>query len=1014
MATFAAGIVPFGAAMKSYSDAVADINPTAVESSASAGQALVELANTLPNTGGLVSFFTGGTDLAAFGDDLTAFGADLAAYAEAIKNVKPEAVTASANAASALSNLATGLPDSSLFDQWFGGDQTLASFGADISKFGASMKDYYNEISGIDLGKLSNVITQVWDLIELAEGVSGINTSGLTNFADSMKKMGDTGISGFTDAFYNCGNTINSAVVSMLSSVSGSIASNISIPNSAMEALVESMADIVDTKVSVIEDAIDGMMRNISTSITSSTNTVKTAMGMVVSAAVSKINAMKPEFETAGKNAGQGFVNGIQSKLGSASSAGRSLGLAALNAAKKALDSHSPSREFIYLGENIGEGLAIGVNNSIVPAAQATSNMIGEVINVSNKGIDAWKDWVDEKTYYDELSLKDQLAGWENLQKKYKAGSEERKQIDREVYRLQNELVSSTYQASLDWIEKEKYYNRLSTEEELAAYERMQTRYMEGSEERMEIDRKVYTLRNQLVDESYQNSMDWIEKEKNYGRMSLADELAAYKRVQSRYAAGTEEREEMDLKVYQLEKEIYEAQKQYIADVQSVQESANQKRIQLEEEYASKVQSINDQLERDIQSLNDQYQNAVESRTNSLYQSYGLFDEVTKKEAVSSDTLMKNLEGQVQEFGEWQDILDQLSARGVDSDLISELQEMGPSAIEEIRALNSMSDDELDKYVSLWSIKHAQAREQAVSELEGMRIETQEQIAQLRVDAEEELEAYRITWQEELAQLEADTSSQLASLRQEFAENVGLIKKDTEAEMQEMTDVATKILKEAGWTETGQQIPAGLAEGVSLSKSVFLDELTNMALAGVEAVKDTLEINSPSRVFEELGDFTGLGFVNGLVGYAEKSYAAGANMADAATDGLSNAMSIAAELLNGDMDAQPTIRPVLDLSNVMHGAEELSNLFYPQRTIGLVGQASLAFAESGRSGELKVNVDNDDVVEELRALRSEMAEMTERMERMRVVLDTGTLVGEMAGPMDNALGQRVTRRGRGN
>lgn len=1014
LATFAAGIIPFGEAMKSYGDSVTDLNPEAVVASATAGQALVELSKTLPNTGGLVEFFTGGTDLVAFGDDLTAFGNDLALYAEAIKDVKPEAVTASANAASALSNLATGLPDSSLFDQWFGGDQTLASFGDDVSKFGASMKDYYNEVSGIDIGKLSEVISQVWDLIDLAEGVNGINTSGLTNFADSMKKMGDTGISGFTEAFYNCGNTINAAVVSMMGSISGSIASNISIPNSAMGVLVESMADIVDAKVSVIEDAIDGMMRNMSTSITSSTNTVKSAMSTVVSAAVIKLNSMKPEFETAGKNAGQGFVNGIQSKLGSASSAGRSLGLAALNAAKKALDSHSPSREFIHLGENIGEGLAIGVNNSIVPAAQATSNMIGEVIDVSNQGIDAWKDWVDEKTYYDELSLKDQLAGWENLQKQYKVGSEERKQIDREVYQLQNELVAATYQASLDWIEEEKYYNRLSTEEELTAYERMQTRYMEGSEERMAIDRKIYTLRNQLVDESYQNSMDWIEKEKNYGRMSLADELAAYKRVQSRYAVGTEEREEMDLKIYQLEKEIYEAQKQYIADVQSVQESANQKRIQLEQEYASKVQSINDQLERDIQSLNDQYQNAVESRTNSLYQSYGLFDEVTKKEAVSSDTLMKNLEGQVQEFGEWQDILSQLSARGMDSELIAELQEMGPSAIEEIRVLNSMSDDELEKYVSLWSIKHVQAREQAVGELEGMRIETQEQIAQLRVDAEAELEAYRITWQQELAQLEADTSSQLASLRQEFAENVGLIKKDTEAEMQEMTDVATKILKEAGWTETGQQIPAGLAEGVSLSKYAFLDELTNMALAGVEAVKDTLEINSPSRVFEELGDFTGLGFVNGLTNYAEKSYAAGANMADAATDGLSNAMAIAAEILNGDMDVQPTIRPVLDLSNVMHGAEELGSLFYPQRTIGLVGQASLAFAESGRSSGLKVNVDNDNVVEELRALRSEMAEMTERMERMRVVLDTGTLVGEIAGPMDNALGQRVTRRGRGN
>lgn len=1014
LAAFAAGIIPFGAAMKSYSDAVADINPTAVESSASAGQALVELANTLPNTGGLLSFFTGGTDLTAFGDDLTAFGADLAAYAEAIKDVKPEVVTASANAASALSNLATGLPDSSLFDQWFGGDQTLASFGADISKFGASMKDYYNEISGIDLGKLSDVITQVWDLFELAEGVNGVNTSGLTKFADSMKKMGDAGISGFTDAFYNCGGTVNSAVVSMLTSIRGSITSNIPVASSAMETLVESMADIVDKKVVVIESAVEGMMRNLAVSILSSSGAVKAAAGTVASAAVSQINSMKPEFETAGENAGQGFVKGIRSKFSASSSAGRSLGLAALNAAKKALDSHSPSREFIYLGENIGEGLAIGVDNSIVPAAQATSDMIGEVIAVSSKGIDAWKDWVDEKTYYDELSLKDQLAGWENLQKQYKAGSEERKQIDREVYQLQNELVASTYQASLDWIEEEKYYNRLSTEEELAAYERMQSRYMEGSEERKKIDREVYTLRNQLVDESYQNSMDWIEKEKNYGRMSLADELAAYKRVQSRYAAGSKEREEMDLKVYQLEQEIYEAQKQYIADVQSVQESANQKRIQLEQEYADKVRSVNEQLERDIQSLNDQYQNAVESRTNSLYQSYGLFDEVTKKEAVSSDTLMKNLEGQVQEFGEWQDILGQLSARGVDADLISELQEMGPSAIEEIRALNSMSDDELEKYVSLWSVKHAQAREQATSELEGLRVETQEQIAQLRADAEAELEEYRITWQEELSQLEEDTANQLASLRREFAENVGLIKKDTEAEMREMTEAATKILKEAGWTETGQQIPAGLAEGVSLSKSAFLDELTSMALAGVEAVKSTLKINSPSRVFRELGNFTGLGFVTGLADYAKKSYAAGANVAEYAADGLSNAMSIAAELLSGDMDAQPTIRPVLDLSDVMRGADELNSLFYPQRTIGLAGQASLAFAESGRSGGTVVNVDNGDIVEELRALRSEMAEMTERMERMRVVLDTGTLVGEMAGPMDNALGQRVTRRGRGN
>ena len=1014
LAAFAAGIIPFGAAMKSYGDAVADIRPEAVESSASAGMALVELAKALPNTGGLLSFFTGGTDLAAFGDDLTLFGADLSAYAEAISNVKADAVTASANAAEALSNLASGLPDSSLFDKWFGGDQTLASFGGDISKFGAAMKDYYGQISGIDTGRMADVVAQVWSLLELAEGAAGVNTSGLTGFADSMRKMGDAGISGFTSAFYNCGDTVNKAVSSMLSTVSGAVLSNLPVTNGAMETVVQSLANIVDGKVPAIRTSTSDMMRTMEASITAHSRTVGDAMRTVLSTAVSNINRMKPEFETAGKNAGQGFINGINSKLGGARSAGRSLGLAALEAAKKALDSHSPSREFIHLGENVGEGLAIGVNNSIVPAAQAASGMIDEVIAVSEKGVDAFEDWINEKQYYGELSLMDELAGWENLQKKYRAGSEERMKIDREVYRVQNELVSATYQASLDWIEEEKYYKRLSTEEELAAYERMQARYLEGSKERMELDRKVFTLRNQLVDESYQNSMDWIEEEKYYNRLSLADELAAYKRVQSRYAKGTEERKKLDREVYRLEQEIYEAQQQYIADVQSVQESANQRRIQLEEAYANKVKSINEQLERDIESLNQQYQDAVESRTKSLYQSYGLFDEVAKKEAVSSETLMQNLEGQVQEFGEWQDILGQLSARGVDSDLIAELQEMGPSAIEEIRALNSMSDDELEKYVSLWSIKHAQARDQATSELEGLRVETQEQIAQLRADAAVELEEYRLTWQSEMAQLEEDTSRQLASLRQEFSENVGLIKRDTEAKMTEMTEAARKILSEAGWTETGQQIPAGLAQGVAQSKSTFIDELTSMALAGVEAVKSTLEINSPSRVFRELGSFTGLGFVSGLAGYAERSFAAGADMADSAVDGLSGAIAGLPDLLSGEAEMRPTIRPVLDLSDLTGASTQIDSLFYPLRSIRLAGQASLAFQNASGENRMTVKVDNDDIIEELRTLRSEMAEMTERMERMRVVLDTGTLVGEMAGPMDNALGQRATRRGRGN
>ena len=1012
--TFGAQLLSFGNSIKAYSLAVKGLDTDAVTNSATAGKALVELAKTIPNCGGLVSFFTGDNNIADFGDDLVLFGNDLAAYAAAIKDVKPDAVTASANAAQALSNLASGLPDSSLFDQWFGGDQTLASFGDDVAEFGEAMGDYYNEISGIDLGKMSGVITQVWGLVDLAKGVKDVDKNAFTNFSKSLTTLANSGIDGFTDAFSNCGQKVNSSVLVMLNSVKSSISSNKAVANPAMEEVMGSLANVVNEKTTSMNTAVVQMMNGFSKTIRDNTSSVKSAMTTVLNNTVTAINNTKGSFTEAGKNVGQGFVNGINSKLSASTAAGRSLGLAALNAAKKALDSHSPSREFIHLGENMGEGLAIGVKNSIVPASQATSGMIDEVIKVSSKGIDAFKEWADEKKYYGELSLKDELAGYENLQKMYKAGSEERKQIDREVYRLQNELVAATYQASMDWIEEEKYYNRLSLEEELAAYERVQARYLEGSEERKKADREVYRLRNELMDASYQHSMDWIEEEKYYNRMSLSDELAAYKRVQSRYAKGTDERKKMDREVYRLEKEISDAQKQYVEDVQRVQSEANQKRLDLEQEYADKVKSINDKLTQDIQSLNDQYENALKSRENSLYQSYGLFDEVKEREEVSGETLMKNLEGQVKEFGEWQDILDSLSARGLDSALIEELQEMGPDAISQIKALNSMSDSELEKYASLWSIKHAQAREQAVSELEGLRVETQNNIAQLRVEADQELEEYRSVWQSKMAQVTADADAELERLRKEFAEKVGLIKTNTEDDLKEMSETAQKILTEAGWDETGKQIVTGLTEGVQSERSSFIEELTSMALAGVEAVKTTLDINSPSRVFRELGNYTGLGFVNGLHDYVERSYDVGSDMAESAKSGLSNVLQTVADIVNGGIEMEPTIRPVLDLSNVASGVDTLDSLFYSRRAIGLAGQASVAFSSPRDKSQAAFTVNNSDVVAELKSLRVEMAAMAEKMERMRVVLDTGTLVGEMVGPMDTALGQRAIYKGRGN
>lgn len=912
LSDFADELVPFGESMAEFSNAISGMDADLVSKAATAGKALAEMATTLPNSGGVVGFFAGENDMDKFGEQLVPFGKAMKDYSLAVKGMDVGAVSNSASAGKSLVELSNTIPNCGGLVSFFTGDNSIADFGDQLVLFGNGLAAYSASIEGINMSKLSSAITQVEKLVALSDTVKNMDQYAFVNFTNALVLLANASIQNFTDAFYNSGATVSTAIIYMLNSAGTTIRSNGA--------------------------------------------SVRMAMQSVMLVVVAEVNNYKDQFNEAGRNVSQGFINGIRSKLSGASQAGRDLGLAALNAAKKALDSHSPSREFIELGKNIGEGMTIGINNAIVPVSSAAAKMSDEAIKVAQKGLDSFKDWAEERKYYSELSLKEELAGWETLQKKYREGSEERKQIDREVYRVQNELVTATYQYSMNWIEEQKSYNKLT----------------------------------------------------------LAEELAAYKRVQSRYAKGTELRKKLDLQVYQLEKEISDAQKQYISDVQSVQSEANQKRLDLEEEYADKVKSINAQLASDIQAENDKYENALKSREDSLYKSYGLFDAVKERDEVSGDTLMKNLEGQVKEFGEWQDILESLAGRGLDSDLIEELQDMGPDAIAQIKALNDMSDSELAKYADLWKVKHAMAREQAVGELEGLREETQQNIAKLREEADQELTEYRALWQEKMNQVTEDANAQLEQLRRSFEEKVGLIKNNTDDELQEMADTAQKVLTEAGWDETGKQIVKGLTEGVQSEKSSFVDEITQLALAGVQAAKSTLDINSPSRVFREIGNYTGLGFVKGLQDYVDRSYAAGSEMAESAEGGLSGVLQTIADIVSGGFDMEPVIRPVLDLSDVSAGADALNNLFYSQRAVGLVGQAAVAFeAQRGGSSQTTISVDNDDVVAELRTLRGEMASMLERMEKLRVVLNTGALVGELAEPMDVALGQRSTQRGRG-
>lgn len=708
-------------------------------------------------------------------------------------------------------------------------------------------------------------------------------------------------------------------------------------------------------------------------------------------------------------NSYTGIQEGMSELANQMSGSGGSASASQLaNALKLTLHKHFDSKEFMYLGRQIGEDMAIAANNAIVSKAKAMGETLSEVIAISAGGIDTWKAWLEDRKAYDQIATKDELAGWTLIQKMYKEGTEERMEADKEVYNLQKELVKGTFDYSKQWIDNEKYYERLSLEEELAAWERVQARYMEGTEQRIEAEKEVYRLKKEIRQKEYEDAKKWIETEKSYDRLSLADELAAYLRIQKTTDEGSDNRLEMDQKVYELQKAIYEAEQQYIKDVQNAQEEAAEQRIQLEEEYAAKVKEVNERLADDIAQLNEDYANQVDQRKRSLYSAYGLFDAV-KQEEYDKDELMQNLEDQVRAFEEWQITLNQLSARGLDQGLIDELTEMGPSAAGQLKALNEMTDAELGQYNLLWSEKSSMAREQAISELEDLRLETSENIAKLQQSASEELDEYRKIWADAMSQVTEDFATKLEELRKEFGESVGTIKKDTDAKMQEIVSSANRILREAGWSESGEQIANGIIRGLENKKAAVMLTITGLATAAVMALNSVLKINSPSKVMEQSGEYAAEGLIKGLRSYYEDAWTSGSMLAEEIQNGALEAIKYVNDLVESGMDNTFTITPVVDLTNVRAGIDDVNAMLNTSRAVNLATSANLNL-ENIR--DISLINPNEKVVQELQEMRKDLMKLGEKVANMQLVMDTGAVVGEITGPLDVALGSRIIRNTR--
>ena len=182
LATFGESIVAFADCLVNYSAKVAGdkIDAEAITASATAGQAISDLNGAIPAQGGWAQTVMGAKDLATFGASIVAFADCLVKYSNKVSETtfNTEAITASAKAAEALADLNGKLPSQNGLYQAVMGEKNLGEFGTQLISFASGVVSYANAASQIDDAKITAITNSGKAIDELVAVVEKIPSSG--------------------------------------------------------------------------------------------------------------------------------------------------------------------------------------------------------------------------------------------------------------------------------------------------------------------------------------------------------------------------------------------------------------------------------------------------------------------------------------------------------------------------------------------------------------------------------------------------------------------------------------------------------------------------------------------------------------------------------------------------------------------------------------------------------------------------------------------------------------------
>lgn len=225
-----------------------------------------------------------------------------------------------------------------------------------------------------------------------------------------------------------------------------------------------------------------------------------------------------------------------------------------------------------------------------------------------------------------------------------------------------------------------------------------------------------------------------------------------------------------------------------------------------------------------------------------------------------------------------------------------------------------------------------------------------------------------------------------------------------------------------GLVDVGGNLISGLWQGITGAAGAVWNGICDFGSSIVNGFCDFFGIHSPSRVMAGIGEYLSLGLAQGITDETDSVVQGVQDVSDTALSTMMDLAQRVGDIASDDFEYEPSIQPVVDMSDVQNGVDWLNDTLFQNGTVALNAERTAGLAanvvrraevtkaqqEEANKADQKVNP-NADIVSSVEALGEHIDSIARAVANMKVQMNGRKLVGEIINDVDEGLG-KINRR----